>query len=566
MSKKIISVLLAVVMVLAMGTVALVSVSADLADLPEVADGCNRYYFYLPENWKNDYAYTAGIYWWEGTDAHGAWPGIEAVPGDIDGVYYYDVPQDVTSIIWNNFLDGGTDPTLPIYTAAIQTVNIGTEYYDPGESDNYPEGTDSFDGMIYVTDFDKIDVNPYSGKMTVGGEWYYYYGNGEYGFAPVKGEGEIFTGSHTGQETLPTDPGPSTAPASSDVTPTETEPKETEPKETEPKVTEPKETEPKETEPKVTEPKETEPGTSYDTYITVDGVSYGANIGDVITYTMDLTAARLFEDIQGQVSYDGTVLELTRHLSDDPDIADWEIEGPIACPNLTSGLIFNAGVQNVVKFNATNVSGFNFKQEKVLVTLEFTVVAAGQTSIDSVIDEMTIKGGDESYFTDGKPSVTEGISLIEAIDAEKAEPGTTEPKETEPKVTEPKETEPKVTEPKETEPKVTEPKETEPKVTEPKETEPKVTEPKETEPKVTEPKETEPKATEPGADEPVVTEPAATTSVPAPNTTDATGATGNAGTAGDAVDTGAAAYIYVAIAILTMAACAVVVLRKKVNG
>ena len=69
MSKKIISVLLALVMVLAMGTVALVSVSADLATLPEVAEGCNRYFFYMPPQWYNDYAETAGIYWWENTGA-----------------------------------------------------------------------------------------------------------------------------------------------------------------------------------------------------------------------------------------------------------------------------------------------------------------------------------------------------------------------------------------------------------------------------------------------------------------------------------------------------------------
>ena len=196
MSKKILSIVLALVMVLAMSTVALVSVSADLADLPEKAEGTKRYFFYMPEQWKNDYAYTAGIYWWEGTDACSAWPGYEATPADVDGVYYYDVPADVTTIIWNNYLDGGTDMTLPIYQAAVQTKNIGSEYYEPGESDNYPDGLDDvigFDGMIYVTDFSKTEISDYSGKMTYAGEWCYYYGNGEYGFSPVEGDGEVFT-------------------------------------------------------------------------------------------------------------------------------------------------------------------------------------------------------------------------------------------------------------------------------------------------------------------------------------------------------------------------------------
>ncbi|MBR3988071.1 MAG: hypothetical protein IKK10_02070 [Clostridia bacterium] len=185
MSKKLMSVILVAVLVLSMGTVAMASVSAD--ELPAKADGYNRYYFYLPESWLNEHATTAGIYWWEGTDACSAWPGYTANPTDVEGVYYYDVHQDVTTIIWNNAIDGGTDPEAAIYTAAYQTKNIGSEYYDAGESANYPDGTPNFDEMIYVIDESKTDVNEFSGKSTFAGEWYYYYGNGEYGFTPEKG-------------------------------------------------------------------------------------------------------------------------------------------------------------------------------------------------------------------------------------------------------------------------------------------------------------------------------------------------------------------------------------------
>ena len=183
MSKKILSVLLAVVMVLAMGTVAMVSASAQIDSLPAVADGCYRYYFYMPSQWINDYTQTAGIYWWEGTGACDAWPGYEANPTGFETeygkVYYYDVPTDVTTVVWNNFLDGGTDTTLDIYRAAFQTCNVGSEYYDVDECTYIPEGTDDFNGMIYVTDFKQTDENPLSGKMTFAGCWCYYYGNGE---------------------------------------------------------------------------------------------------------------------------------------------------------------------------------------------------------------------------------------------------------------------------------------------------------------------------------------------------------------------------------------------------
>ena len=596
MSKKIISVLLAVVMVLAMGTVALVSVSADLADLPEVAEDCYRYYFYLPEDWKNDYAYTAGIYWWEGTGAHAAWPGQEADPADHEGVYYCDVPQDVTTIIWNNFLDGGTDRTLPIYQAAIQTVNIGSEYYDAGESDNYPEGTDSFDGMIYVTDNEKIDINPFSGKMTVGGEWYYYYGNGEYGFTPVRGDGEIFTDDVTNKDVTrptesPTDPSVSGATGTTDTEPTETTAEATTAEVTTAEVTTAEVTTAEVTTTVTTtaEASEVTPGVQYDTIITAGGKTYGANIGDTVTYTMDVQAARLFENIQALVTYDSTMLNVVRHTSDDPDVEDWEVEGPIACPNL-DGVIFNAGVDGVVKMNASKVSGYNFKEEKNLVTLQFNVVAAGETSIDSIIEEMTIKGGDESYFANGQQVITDGISITEALDAEPynptVEPSTTktEPTETTAK-TEPTETTAK-TEPTETTAK-TEPTETTAK-TEPTETTAK-TEPTETTAK-TEPTTAKPEPTT-AKPEPTTAKPEPTTAKPEPTTAkaepttakgevttatgdattvtasaDASAATGTTGNAGGTSNTGAATYIYVAIAVLTMAAFAVVVLRKRANG
>ena len=38
------------------------------------------------------------------------------------------------------------------------------------------------------------DFNDLS-KPQFGGEWYYYYGNGEYGTAPIRGESEILTDS-----------------------------------------------------------------------------------------------------------------------------------------------------------------------------------------------------------------------------------------------------------------------------------------------------------------------------------------------------------------------------------
>lgn len=197
MYRKFTSVLLSLFMfvfVCCMGTA-----SAEVSQLPEKPDGTNRYYFYMPDEWLNastaNTGDTAGIYWWEGTDAHRYWPGVPAVKADVEGVYYYDVPADVATIIWNNYCNGGADSKAPYYYDALQTVCIGTECYDPGESDFYPEGTENFDGMIYVIDYEIFPYGDFSAKASHSGEWFYYYGNGEYGTAPKRGDSRVLSGS-----------------------------------------------------------------------------------------------------------------------------------------------------------------------------------------------------------------------------------------------------------------------------------------------------------------------------------------------------------------------------------
>lgn len=148
----------------------------------------NRYYFYMPDDWENELSKNAGIYWWEGTNACEIWPGYKAHKGDAEGLYYYDVPKDVTSIIWNNFIDGGTDYNSEVYKLAQKSGNIGSEYYEEGESLLYPQGTENFDGMVYVIDYDETDYNSFVYPPPLRGEWYYYYGNGEYGTTPEKSD------------------------------------------------------------------------------------------------------------------------------------------------------------------------------------------------------------------------------------------------------------------------------------------------------------------------------------------------------------------------------------------
>lgn len=174
--------------------------SDDEASKDEV--DTNRYYFYYPEIWEStDDEITAGIYWWDATNAPTAWPGYEANKTEVEGVFYYDVPKDVTTIIWNNFIDGGTDPEAEVYKYAYQTVNVSTEYYDAGDSDSYPNGVESFDGMIYVVHL-LTSVSELSPKRADEGEWYFYYGNGEYGITAEKGD-DVYTDSYLDEPIVP---------------------------------------------------------------------------------------------------------------------------------------------------------------------------------------------------------------------------------------------------------------------------------------------------------------------------------------------------------------------------
>ncbi len=310
--KRIISILLAVVLVASCAVVAsaygwsdpdILKADDAIAEYEILWDeevATNRYYFLMP-NGKNgdlgdddsvdeegkpighagEYAptwfikmsnggvatKTAGIYWWgTGVADPAAWVGY--LPSGSDEadpyVFYADVPQAVTTIIWNNAVDGGMDSSQEIYFCAAQTINIPCEFYDPEESPNYPDGTDSFDNMIYVIDPDLVSISDYSQKQTCGGEWYYYYGNGCYGFTEDGTEADCLRYDHfdaDGNHVIPVhdpivDPDdPNNLP----TTPSEEEPSSEEPSSEEPSSEEPSSEEPSSEEPSSEEPSEEVP-------------------------------------------------------------------------------------------------------------------------------------------------------------------------------------------------------------------------------------------------------------------------------------------------------------------
>lgn len=284
MKKKLVSLLLAGSVVASMAAIASVSASAIIdsngcyAPGENVTCGTYRYYFAMPNTWLSEYSDTAGAYWYNGTDPCGAvdgsggdlkWPGYKAQRDEYKsssyGLYYVDCPTDVPQIIWNNYTDGGEDKEAPIYLTAKQSNDAPTEFYVADDSDLYNQDwfdemeesysgdkaklgdfadnffydeeyglgfAMNFDNMIFVVPAEPNGEN-FQGKPTYNGDWYFYYGNGEYGTYPTKEEAEekgtllslenVATPDEptptTPGSTDPTDPGkkpgqPSTDPAS----------------------------------------------------------------------------------------------------------------------------------------------------------------------------------------------------------------------------------------------------------------------------------------------------------------------------------------------------------------
>lgn len=257
MKKKLVSLLLAGSVVASMAAIASVSASAIIDEKGCYAPGDNveathRYYFAMPEDWYSANTNTAGVYWWNGTDACGAvdgtggtlsWPGYKAQKDDaVKDLYYIDCPTDVPQVVWNNYLDGGKDPEAPVYLEAKQAQDAGTEYYSADDSDLYPSEwfeameesfngdkaalgkfadnffmeedfgfglSFNFDNMVFVIDPTKTSEN-FEGKKTYVGDWYFYYGEGEYGTYPTKeaaeANGTLKNLNDAPAPTAPTDP------------------------------------------------------------------------------------------------------------------------------------------------------------------------------------------------------------------------------------------------------------------------------------------------------------------------------------------------------------------------
>ena len=232
--KKIISILLAVMLVVSVAAVSFgaveyhpdgsYTVSNDTPTCEEAIKACNggqlgevqHIYFQLPavvpgneENttWTNHYNSTdlgldycqVCVYWWGGIgskwpDGTGVtWVGYKTKLVDKENrIYEATIPADGNTplIIWNNGVNAGMDPEQPIFKYGRQLADANIEGAYEGDYDTLPEGTpneDNMDQCISIINYDPslIQHNPLTGFDNYGNDWYVYYGDGCYGEYPT---------------------------------------------------------------------------------------------------------------------------------------------------------------------------------------------------------------------------------------------------------------------------------------------------------------------------------------------------------------------------------------------
>ena len=183
--------------------------------------GVQYIYFQLPQpdpnqagsDWANKFNTDANgvcqvcAYWWGGIAGSASegwssgkgctWVGYRTTLVDADNrIYRAAVPNDGNTplIIWGNGVNGGMDPTKEIFNYARQIADANIEGADDSLYDTLPEGTPNYDenmdGCISIVSFDesRAKVNPLTGFLNYDSDWYVYYGDGCYGYYPTTSE------------------------------------------------------------------------------------------------------------------------------------------------------------------------------------------------------------------------------------------------------------------------------------------------------------------------------------------------------------------------------------------
>ncbi len=135
--------------------------------------------------------------------------------------------------------------------------------------------------------------------------------------------------------------------------------------------------------------------------ITVDGKDHKVQLGDTLTYTYYVKTPKKIENVQATVYYPGTTLKLLDNalVTDFEEVTDKatldklqkELEGVF--PVLKTNTIYNAFNHNIILFNATNISGFDFTKGDYLIKLRFEVISGINGAVSTKVEFMDEVGG-----------------------------------------------------------------------------------------------------------------------------------------------------------------------------
>lgn len=238
--KKLTSLFLALTLVILMAALSVGNTSAAVDEngcyVPEEGESTNRYYFAMPNTWRNKYTDTAGVYFVPTAETCGfvegkepiSWPGYKAYFNGYKSyaysIYYVDCPTDIEFIVWNNYIKSGATDDTAMSDAEKQSDGVNTEFcslydYDIYDAEWFAEMEESyngdkkalgsyadnffydeeygsgfsfnFDNMIYVVPQNADSENSsVTGIETYKGNWYFFYGEDEYGTYPTREESE----------------------------------------------------------------------------------------------------------------------------------------------------------------------------------------------------------------------------------------------------------------------------------------------------------------------------------------------------------------------------------------
>lgn len=132
--------------------------------------------------------------------------------------------------------------------------------------------------------------------------------------------------------------------------------------------------------------------------ITVDGKDHKVLLGDTLTYTYYIKTPKKIENVQATVNYSGTTLKLLDNVlvTDLEEVADsstLDKELAKVFPILKSSAIYNAFNHNIIKFNASNISGFDFTKGDYLIKLRFEVISGINGAVSTKVEFMDEVGG-----------------------------------------------------------------------------------------------------------------------------------------------------------------------------